>query len=93
MNESLNFLDAILNGNEEAMQYAVFLYEQAEKYKWHDLVKNPEDLPKNTGVYLVKRPTDRWTYCEYTVFVYNKKLWREQSVIAWREIEPFEVEE
>lgn len=66
------------------------MVEKTEKYKWHDLRKNPEDLPENTGVYLVKRPTDRCTYCEYTVFVYNTKLWIEQSVVAWREIEPFE---
>lgn len=48
MNESMNFLNAILSGNEEAMHYAVHLYEQAEKYRWHDLRKNPEDLPNDS---------------------------------------------
>lgn len=44
MNKSMNFLDAILNGNEEAMHYAIYLYEKANKYKWHYLRKDSNDL-------------------------------------------------
>lgn len=30
--------------------------EKADEYKWHDLRKNPEDLPRSNGKYLVWRP-------------------------------------
>lgn len=66
--------------------------EKAEKYKWHDLRNNPEDLPTKKELYLVKRVvSDRFCPSEYAVLVFcDEKFWKEQYVIAWREIEPFE---
>lgn len=75
------------------------------KYRWHDLRKNPEDLPEKCGFYIacVEHPTNH-TRNTREVQLYNivngKCVWRknnrfllEKSVIAWREIEEFEVEE
>jgi len=79
------------------------LLEKQEKYKWHDLRKNPEDLPE----------IPHWTnYSEavevvvsggiYDTAVYGKRgflgglegefSWFTESepIIAWRYIEPFE---
>lgn len=64
-----------------------------EQYKWHDLRKNPDDLPN----------TDRKVECRTItnkgqvnpVFGYYAGRWccgMNSNVIAWREIEPFDVE-
>lgn len=83
---------------EEDMVNAV-LYGLAEgKPKWHELRKNPEDLPKETGHYL----TDDGEY----IYDADRKKWRtltcmacwdfhwldDEDVIAWTELPKFEEE-
>lgn len=91
------------------------IYTKFTKYRWHDLRKNPDDLPKeHHNCYPVDESsfsdnvlvvTDRW-HCPIVAYInLSVKLWhnpltektledeRLGEVIAWREIEPFEVEE
>ena len=74
--------------------------EKADKYKWHDLRKNPDDLPEAdeygcSEYVLVMTGTPEWYSCEWAYYHHDKKLWSiyEQDVFAWRYIEPFEEEE
>lgn len=73
--------------------------EYSEKYKWHDLRKNPDDLPEigyscmawfdNADVSCVVRYEDTWVYNEYYGL---REMPKEDSdkIIAWREIDLFE---
>lgn len=74
--------------------------EKADKYRWHDLRKNPDDLPEADGnsesdYVLVMIGTPEWNSWEQAYYHHDKKLWTtyEQNVFAWRYIEPFEEEE
>ena len=74
--------------------------EKADKYKWHDLRKNPDDLPKAdeygcSEYVLVMIGTPEWNSWEQAYYHHGKRLWStyEQNVFAWRYIEPFEEEE
>lgn len=74
--------------------------EKADKYKWHDLRKNPDDLPEADGndesdYVLVMIGTPEWNSWEQAYYHHGKRLWTtyEQNVSAWRYIEPFEEEE
>ena len=74
--------------------------EKADKYKWHDLRKNPDDLPEDNGYgkseyVLVMIGTPEWYSCEWAYYSHNAKMWSiyEQNVFAWRYIEPFKEEE
>ncbi len=74
--------------------------EKADKYKWHDLRKNPDDLPEADGnsesdYVLVMIGTPEWNSWEQAYYHHGKRLWTtyEQNVFAWRYIEPFEEEE
>lgn len=75
--------------------------EKADKYRWHDLRKNPDDLPEAIeGSYvseyvLVMIGTPGWNNCEWAYYRHNHKEWStyEQNIIAWRYIELFEGEE
>lgn len=71
-----------------------------DKYRWHDLRKNPDDLPTiSTGGYIVcvQHKDDYMKFYRQAGFVCNcffiayeditKTI---NDVIAWREIEPFE---
>ena len=67
---------------------------KADKYKWHDLRKNPCDLPRVINGYgesdyvLVK--TERCDM-EIACYSYIKKQWSINNyIIAWKYIEPFE---
>lgn len=71
----------------------------AKRYRWHDLRKNPEDLPDDNRLVIIcpERLAGSKDGIEIAFYVKNKKLWeeeefyyREHEVIAWREIEPFE---
>ena len=74
--------------------------EKADKYRWHDLRKNPDDLPEADGndesdYVLVMIGTPEWNSWEQAYYHHDKKLWStyEQDVFAWRYVEPFEEEE
>ena len=75
--------------------------EKADKYKWHDLRKNPDDLPEAIGdgyesdYVLVMIGTPDWNDWEQAYYHHGKRLWStyEQNVFAWRYIEPFKGEE
>lgn len=67
------------------------LYGLAEgrKEKWHDLRKNPDDLPKESGDYWVK--CSNGSYCISTYIVGSKHrmtVWR--CLTAWCELPKFE---
>ena len=71
--------------------------EKADKYRWHDLRKNPDDLPEDNGYgesdyVLVMIGTPEWNSWEQAYYHHGKRLWSiyEQDVFAWRYIEPFE---
>ena len=73
---------------------------KADKYKWHDLRKNPDDLPEDNGYgesdyVLVTIGTPEWNNYEWTYYNHNTRMWstHEQNVFAWRYIEPFKDEE
>ena len=84
----------------EAIEMAVEALEKADKYRWHDLRKNPDDLPEADGnsesdYVLVLIGTPEWNSWEQAYYHHGKRLWStyEQNVFAWRYIEPFEEEE
>ena len=73
---------------------------KADKYRWHDLRKNPDDLPEadeygRSEFVFVMTGTPEWYSCEWAYYHHDKKLWSiyEQNVFAWRYIEPFKGEE
>ena len=72
--------------------------EKADKYRWHDLRKNPDDLPEAIGdgyeseYVLVMIGTPKWHHCEWAYYHHAKKVWsthEQQDGFAWRYIEPF----
>ena len=73
---------------------------KADKYRWHDLRKNPDDLPEAIGgghesdYVLVMIGTPEWNDWEQAYYHHGKRLWStyEQNVFAWRYIEPFKGE-
>ena len=71
----------------------------AERYKtkWHDLRKNPDDLPKESGYYIVSRYSNYLRIKKYSQTLYfikgkrngwNTKMDKTQ-IIAWCEIPKF----
>ena len=81
----------------EAIEMAVEALEKADKYRWHDLSKNPDDLPEADGnsesdYVLVMIGTPEWNNWEQAYYHHGKRLWStyEQNVFAWRYIEPVE---
>ena len=94
--------DAYIKAKEDACILAVEALEKADKYRWHDLRKNPDDLPEDNGYgcseyVLVMIGTPEWDNHEWAYYNHNTKMWStplcEQNVFAWRYIEPFEEEE
>ena len=85
----------------EAIEMAVDALEKADKYRWHDLRKNPDDLPEAIGggyeseYVLVMIGTPEWNSWEQAYYHHDKKMWStyDQNVFAWRYVEPFEEEE
>ena len=82
-----------------AWDMAIDALEKADKYRWHDLRKNPDDLPEDNGYgkseyVLVMIGTPEWYSCEWAYYSHNAKMWStyDQNVFAWRYIEPFEEE-
>ena len=86
---------------DDAIYMAIEALEKADKYRWHDLSKNPDDLPEAIGggyesdYVLVMIGTPEWNSWEQAYYKYDKRLWStyEQNVFAWRYIEPFKEEE
>lgn len=83
----------------EALDMTIEALEKADKYRWHDLRKNPDDLPEadeygRSEFVFVMTGTPEWYSCEWAYYHHDKKLWSiyEQDVFAWRYIEPFEGE-
>ena len=83
----------------EAIEMAVEALEKADKYRWHDLRKNPDDLPEADGnsesdYVLVMIGTPEWNSWEQAYYHHGKRLWStyDQNVFAWRYIEPFKEE-
>lgn len=74
--------------------YRTFLkdmLEESEKYRWHDLRNNPDDLPDSDRK--VECRTMTKTGVVNPVFGYYADRWCcgiNSNVIKWREIEPFE---
>lgn len=76
-----------------ALQTAREELERSEKYRWHDLRKDPNDLPEhdlddcvvavNSNGFIRLNIRSEW---------YVKNYMKERNVIAWRYIEPFEEE-
>ena len=82
------------------VELAIKALEKADKYRWHDLRKNPDDLPEADGnsesdYVLVMIGTPEWNSWEQAYYHHGKRLWTtyEQNVFAWRYIEPFKEEE
>ena len=83
------------------VELAIIALEEADYYRWHDLRKNPDDLPEGfEGGYeseyvLVMTGTPKWNSWEQAYYHHDKKLWStyDQNVFAWRYIEPFKEEE
>ena len=92
--------EACIKAKEDACILAVEALEKADKYRWHDLRKNPDDLPEAdeygcSEYVLVMIGTPEWNGWEQAYYHHGKRLWStyEQNVFAWRYIEPFEEEE
>ena len=91
--------EAYVKAKEDACILAVDALEKADKYRWHDLRKNPDDLPEADGnsesdYVLVLIGTPEWNSWEQAYYHHGKKLWStyDQNVFAWRYVEPFKEE-
>ena len=94
--------DAYIKAKEDACILAVEALKKADKYRWHDLRKNPDDLPEAdeygcSEYVLVMTGTPEWDNHEWAYYNHNTRMWStpfcEQNVFAWRYIEPFKGEE
>ena len=95
--DDINKVDELLQLNKIVSK----ALKKADKYRWHDLRKNPDDLPEAIGgsyvseYVLVMIGTPEWNSWEQAYYHHGKRLWStyEQNVFAWRYIEPFKEEE
>ena len=98
--DNLIYLYRPLGNSLKAWHMAIKALEKADKYRWHDLRKNPDDLPEADGnseseYVLAMIGTPEWNSWEQDYYHHDKKMWStyDQNVFAWRYIEPFEEEE
>ena len=99
--DNLIYLYRPLGNSLKAWHMAIKALKKADKYRWHDLRKNPDDLPEAIGdgyesdYVLVMTGTPEWNGWEQAYYHHGKRLWStyEQNVFAWRYIEPFKEEE
>ena len=99
--DNLIYLYRPLGNSLKAWHMAIKALKKADKYRWHDLRKNPDDLPEGIGggyesdYVLVMIGTPEWNDWEQAYYHHDKRLWStyEQNVFAWRYIEPFKEEE
>lgn len=81
-----------------AVKMAVTALENQSKHRWHDLRKDPTDLPKRDVLCLTIDEFDNLnlgylsSYSVCNIWTGYRYLSIRQP-IAWREIEPFEVED
>ena len=98
--DNLIYLYRPLGNSLKAWHMAIKALEKADKYRWHDLRKNPDDLPEAIGGSYVSEyvfvmfGTPGWNNCEWAYYKHNHKEWStyEQNIIAWRYVEPFKEE-
>ena len=73
--------------------------EKEKKYRWHDLRKDPDDLPEDNHNVLICLEGFEGYPVGVDVAIHNKfahkwgtslMSYKDDEVIAWREIEPFE---
>lgn len=86
-----------------ALKTLVKFVNDYDKYRWHDLRKNPEDLPKEDGAYLacyLFKGFEGWGVPKRVVYLTTEfncgkfcKTNHRNELLAWKEIEEFEVEE
>ena len=99
--DNLIYLYRPLGNSLKAWHMAIKALKKANKYRWHDLRKNPDDLPEaicdgdESEYVLVMTGTPEWNSWEQAYYHHDKKEWStyEQNVFAWRHIEPFKEEE
>lgn len=82
----------------EVLNVVEWLFNKRNKYRWHDLRDNPNDLPEDNKQVLVSikdgcihrtwHDSHGWRNRNSKIRYYSDK-----SVLAWREIEEFESEE
>ena len=96
-------LETGINGIDDIREFnktVTTALEKADKYRWHDLRENLDDLPEAIGGSYVSEyvfvmiGTPGWNNCEWAYYKHNHKEWStyEQNIIAWRYIEPFKEE-
>lgn len=82
-----------------AVGLAIKALEKADKYRWHDLRKNPDDLPEAdeygcSECVLAVTGTPEWSDYEWAYYNHNTMMWSTpfcvRNVCAWRYVEPFE---
>lgn len=81
----------------QVLNVVSFLFNKQQKYRWHDLRKNPDDLPEDNKQVLVSikdgcihrtwHDSHGWRNRNSKIRYYSDK-----SVLAWREIEEFDKE-
>lgn len=80
----------------ESLDDLTELVEKEDKYRWHDLRIDPNDLPEyNCAIYLVYSPTNNNYYYEARNYFYpnTKRIHLDgEKDIAWKYIEEFEDE-
>lgn len=97
--DNLIYLYRPLGGSLEAWHMAIKALEKADKYRWHDLRKNPDDLPEadefgGSDYVLVKTGCFEWNDMKKAYYSHVKKQWSiDEYVFAWRYIEPLKEEE
>lgn len=84
------------------VETAIDALENVDKYRWHYLRENPDDLPEiGVQVYVAvwngngRRYNNSWYDGRgwWNATSKIRKYYPNKSVVAWRYIEPFEVEE
>lgn len=94
LQESIRSLGiASMSHEEEFVEYyktVIEALEKADKYRWHDLWKDPYDLPEIDGRYYIAfMMNDGINYGIATYHVANRYFTSWYEPVAWREIEPF----
>lgn len=83
----------------QVLNVVSWLFNKQQKYRWHDLRKNPDDLPEDNKDVLVSvkngcvNRTRHDFYGWINATSKSSYHYSDKSVLAWREIEEFESEE